>query len=171
MKIYTKLGDYGQSELLGGMRLHKDADRFRALGELDEVSAWLGMLKCKVSGDEKAFIEQIQKDLIVLMSHCAALGGKEMDKYPFPAGLELEIEKRIDAIAGSWSGETCFDLPGVNEVSACAHIARTVVRRAERALCTIGWEYPLSVDALAYINRLSDYLFVLSVREAGGEGK
>jgi cob(I)alamin adenosyltransferase len=162
MKIYTKQGDTGWSDLLGGGTAHKACDRFKALGDFDELNAWLGMIKCRVSKQESEFITQIQKDLIVLMSHVAALGGKDAAKYTFPKGLELELEKRIDELSKDRQ-ESEFTLPGANEASAAVDVARTVCRRAERMLCTLGWEYPLSAETLKYINRLSDYLYVLSV--------
>lgn len=161
MKIYTRRGDAGESDLLGGVRALKSDERFCALGDLDELSASLGLLKCLVCPEDQVFIDQIQKDIMTMMAHVAALGSKVLLEHPFPSGLECHFERRIDALCDAMP--SAFMLPGVNESSARANLSRTVARRAERSLVTLGWEYPLSVDAVKYTNRLSDYLYALSV--------
>jgi len=165
MKVYTRKGDNGEADLMGGIRAHKGDDRFHTLGDLDELNAWMGLAKCVTSEDERAFIEQIQGDLGTMMAHIAALGSKALEQHPFPAGLDTELEKRIDALSKD-EEIFSFTLPGVNESSACVNAARTIARRAERSVCTLAWEYPITHDVLKYMNRLSDYLFVLGVNEA-----
>jgi len=168
MKIYTKNGDLGRSDLIGGFTTHKADHRFQTMGDLDELNAWLGMVKLGVDKDEAAFITQIQGDIVTMMAHVAALGGKQAGKHTFSGGLEAEMEKRIDKLSEHFTGNS-FDFPGANETSAKAHVARTVCRRAERTLVVTGWDYPISHESLVYINRLSDYLYALAVSEVNKE--
>jgi cob(I)alamin adenosyltransferase len=153
-------GDDGYTEIIGGSRLPKDHPILECLGAFDELNAFLGDAKAALTGkgDSAGIINAIQNDLIRLMGIIAGT--------PLPA--EGIGEDRLDGIIRKLEAEmppfTSFSVPGANPVSAKLHIARTVCRRAERRLVTLGGE--TAAAACPYMNRLSDLLFLLAQKES-----
>jgi len=146
--------------LLNGHRVSKNDPLIHLSGTADELNSHLGLVKVLLDGDDtRKFIEEIQKNLMKLMSHVSDI---ENDKYAFtekePAGLEKETE-RLTALIPSL---TQFVLPGRDVVDAQIHIARAVARRAERLFAAVDENRPLCPNAGVYLNKLSGYLFVLS---------
>ena len=170
MKLYTKRGDAGESDLLGGQSANKSDIRFKALGEIDETSAHLGLLRCGhgLSEAESEFIQSVQSDLVALMAHIAALGSSDLRRFSFPSGLEAALEQRIDKLTGTYGSSPCFTT-ALNKSAAQADVARTVCRRAERTLVLLAaeseYEHDIDQGCLKYINRLSDYLYAVMVSE------
>lgn len=164
MNIYTKRGDDGFSDLLGGARAPKYDLRFCSLGDLDELNSVLGLVKCFVKNkDEKDVLEKAQEQIFALSAHIAALGsGMENERYMYLGGFETELEKRIDFLQSLSPEGFKFVLPGENEASAHADVARTVARRAERGIAALSREHQVSPAVSVFINRLSDYLYVLA---------
>jgi len=146
--------------LLNGQIVSKNDPLIHLTGTVDELNSHLGLVKALPVGDDaRKFIEEIQKNLMKLMSHVSDV---KNDKYAFtekePAGLEKET-KRLAALLPEFSQ---FVLPGRDAVEAQIHIARTVARRAERLFAAVNEKQPLCPNAGVYLNKLSGYLFVLS---------
>ena len=160
MGIYTKKGDEGFTSTLSGERISKNDARIHFEGTLDELNSHLGLVKAKIQdeGDRK-FLETIQSKLMKLMAHGSDESNK---KYFFTEDETAELEREIDKIQEFLPKQFKLVLPGKNETEAQIHIARTVARRAERRLVALNAETPLDPHAASYLNRLSDYLFVLS---------
>ncbi|GHT19267.1 ATP--cob(I)alamin adenosyltransferase [Planctomycetales bacterium] len=159
MRIYTRSGDKGQTSLYGGMPVAKDQFRIEVCGNIDELSATLGMVRAEgLTPKHENILLRIQNELIAFGSEIASPNVK--------SGMTQEhiqqIENEIDELEQSLPPLTQFVLPGKNKVSATLHFARTVCRRAERSLVTLARHTPnLSPILLAYLNRLSDLLFVM----------
>jgi cob(I)alamin adenosyltransferase len=164
MKIYTKKGDDGNSSLVAGQRVAKDDQRLEAYGTVDELNAWIGLLSEQIGGmakNESGFLQKIQHDLFVIGSLLAC--EKVVEGVPTLAECKtLAIEEQIDNIQLQLQPLTQFILPSGAALISQTHIARTVCRRAER--CVVGCKgFVLQkLDIIKYLNRLSDYLFVLS---------
>ncbi len=174
MKIYTKTGDKGQTSLIGGKRIGKDEARLEAYGTLDELNSCVGCLMSELpDGHEKAFLAQVQNVLFELGS-TVALDPDDADagKYgiKFPASHVAAIETEIDRITEQLPPLSSFVLPGGTRQAAMSHLCRTVCRRAERAIYRIKSPRNVPDEALSYVNRLSDYFFVLarSFNKIGG---
>jgi cob(I)alamin adenosyltransferase len=163
MRIYTRTGDDGSTGLFGGARIGKDDLRIEAYGTLDELNAWLG----KVATHEAAAplrpqLQAIQSEIFTLGSHLATTDPQWKSKLPSlaahgPEGLESwmdELDSRLPEL-------TSFVLPGGHPAAADAHVARTVCRRAERRCVELHRIEPMDSLGLAYLNRLSDALFIL----------
>lgn len=163
-KIYTKTGDKGQTSLIGGTRLPKHHIRIEAYGTVDELNSYLGLLRDLISENAThALLLEIQDRLFTIGSHLAA--DPEKNKMPLPSVFENDVErleKAMDAIDEVVPELKSFVLPGGHTSVSHCHIARCVCRRAERAVLRLSENE--SVDALhiKYLNRLSDYLFMLS---------
>ena len=170
-KIYTRTGDDGSTGLVDGSRIAKHAARMDAIGAVDEANSALGHAAVSLQGGVHApDVERIQNDLFDLGADIATplgeFGGTDFE----PSEMVLRIvasqvdwlETAIDALNADLQPLTSFILPGGSEAAARTHIARASVRRAERALTAMAAEEPTNPQALAYINRLSDYLFVLA---------
>lgn len=163
-KIYTKTGDKGQTSLIGGTRLPKHHIRIEAYGTVDELNSHMGLLR-DVTEDKNTFdlLIHIQDRLFTIGSHLAA--DPEKNKMQLPALFEDDIvalEKAIDAIDAVVPEMKSFVLPGGHiHVSYC-HIARCVCRRAERAVLRLAENEKVDEIYSKYLNRLSDYLFMLS---------
>lgn len=177
-KIYTRTGDDGTTGLVDGSRLPKHAPRMEAIGAVDEANATLGMAACCDLGEHAAAVQHIQNDLFDLGADLATplgeIGGadftpSEMVLRIVPSQVEW-LEAQIDALTERLEPLTSFILPGGCEAAARLHFARTAARRAERSMTTLAGSDPVNPAALAYINRLSDYLFVLA-REANDAGR
>lgn len=158
MPIYTKKGDGGETCLATGKRVSKNSKVIRALGELDELISSLGVLKAfaKKSADKKLLIT-LQKNLFQI---CAILAGAKSTPLT-NSGIEF-LEKEIDRRESKLPPIKNFILPGNDKFTAFAHMARAVCRRAERSLAALNEKQKISPEILAYINRLSDLLFMMA---------
>ena len=165
-KIYTRTGDAGSTSLVGGIRVSKDSARLEAYGTVDELSSHLGLLDALVSDtDIKEHLERIQNTLFNVCTYLAT-DTAQTPIYPsakLPEGSIEFLEQQIDAINESLPALDSFVLPGGCQAAAECHVCRTVCRRAERRIVSIGkLGDEQGADVLKYVNRLSDYLFVLS---------
>ncbi len=163
MKIYTKKGDEGTTQLLGGRLVKKNHSKLECYGSIDELNAFIGNIYDDEINDlDKKTLIKIQNQLFNLGSCIAFDGRKENIKLPQIKEKDIEmLEKSIDKMDASLPILKNFILPsGMSTVSKC-HIARTVCRRAERNLVSLANEENIDPLHLKYLNRLSDYLFVL----------
>jgi cob(I)alamin adenosyltransferase len=172
-KIYTRTGDDGSTGLVDGSRSAKDAPRMAAIGDVDELNATLGVVALHLSGEALARIRMIQNDLFDLGADLATPGE---DFTPDEMTLRIvvnqitRLEDELDAMNANLAPLSSFILPGGTAAGAALHIARTTCRRAERSAVTAAKDVSLNPLALAYLNRLSDYLFVMGrvVNDNGG---
>jgi cob(I)alamin adenosyltransferase len=168
VKIYTKKGDDGNTGLLGGQRVPKDHLRVAAYGEVDELNALVGLVRTGATGPLDALLGQVQRDLLALGAQLAdptARLASRKAKAAISAAHTRRLERAIDKAEKSLLPLTAFILPGGAPLAAQLHLARTVCRRAERAMVTLDRDTPLDPNLVVYVNRLSDLLFVLA-REA-----
>ena len=174
-RIYTRTGDQGETALSDGQRVPKHSLRVEAYGTVDELNATLGLARLHASGDLAAQIAVIQNDLFDLG---ADLSRPQMERdadAPYPVLRIIEsqaqrLETEIDAMNAGLSPLRSFILPGGGEDAARLHFARSITRRAERSAVAAAAVRAINPAALAYINRLSDYLFVLA-RVVNDNGK
>ncbi len=174
-KIYTRTGDDGTSGLVDGSRRVKHDARFEAIGAVDEANSTIGFANIAITqSDHAAALQRVQNDLFDLG---ADLATPSDDFTPSPMVLRMVpaqaewLEAQIDAVNAGLSPLTSFILPGGSEAAARVHMARASVRRAERAAAALNNAESVNPAALAYINRLSDYLFVLArALNDGGAG-
>lgn len=166
-KIYTRTGDEGETGLVGNKRISKDALRVEAYGDVDELNAWLGL--CRTLADKSGFqdislqLTQVQNELFDLGSILATASGESWPGMPnFETGQISRLEGWIDQITAGLEELKSFVLPGGTELNSALHIARTVCRRAERRVVALARNEPAAPGVVAYINRLSDYLFALA---------
>jgi cob(I)alamin adenosyltransferase len=166
VKIYTRTGDTGQTALLGGRRVRKDDLRVAAYGDVDELNAVLGVVLSEDPGHaDAALMRSLQRDLFALGARLAdptAAVADAQAKSALGAGDVERLERAIDERQAQLPPLTAFILPGGGRAGALLHLARTVCRRAERAMVTLDQQQPLQPELLAYVNRLSDLLFVLA---------
>lgn len=167
MKIYTKTGDRGTTLLIGGRRVSKSHPRIEAYGTVDELMAQIAYLRDHLSPEEESLtgfrqdLLHILDDLMRIASHLAA---EENATKQLPAFGEPQVEfleKRIDAIQASLTPITHFTLPGGHPAVSLANVARTVCRRCERRIVEMSETCKVNPSVSEYINRLSDYLYVL----------
>ncbi|HQV41210.1 MAG: cob(I)yrinic acid a,c-diamide adenosyltransferase [Moraxellaceae bacterium] len=168
-KIYTRTGDDGSTGLGDGSRVAKNHLRVEAYGTVDELNAQIGLLRAELSADHEAqaFLETVQHDLFDLGGELC-IPGYTLLKPECVA----ETETAIDQINANLPPLKDFILPGGSKAAAVAHVARTVCRRAERRVYTLSQQEEVNEDGLKYLNRISDYLFVLArvlARENGGK--
>jgi len=172
-KIYTRTGDDGTTGLVDGSRCPKHSARINAMGLVDEANSAIGLAAVLMSGAPGADITRIQNDMFDLGADLATPGEdfapSEMVLRMVPSQAEW-LEARIDALNEKLQPLTSFILPGGTELAARLHVARATTRAAERAMVMLAAELPVNPAALAYINRLSDYLFVLA-RVVNDNGK
>ncbi len=174
MKIYTKTGDEGETGLFGGQRVYKSNDRIEAYGTLDELNAFIGLLidhQSSAKGKEVLFA--IQNRLFSLGAYLATppKEGKEVALDIREEDVEL-LEKEMDRMDATLEPLRNFILPGGHPQVSYAHLCRTICRRAERQCVRLHLETPINVMTIHYLNRLSDYFFVLArhlSRELGVE--
>ena len=170
-KIYTRTGDGGSAGLVDGSRVSKASLRMIAIGDIDEANASVGVAIAALDDDAfAASLKRIQNELFDLGADVATPG--EIDGALRIIASQVErLEREIDAMNESLAPLTSFILPGGSAAVAALHLARTVVRRAERSAVALNEAEPLNRDALAYLNRLSDHLFVtaraVAARSAG----
>lgn len=171
MKIYTRTGDRGETGLFGGGRVAKDHHRVEAYGAVDELNAVIGLVVTGLRGDDEVELagrlERVQADLFTLGAHLATPsaedGGRAAAHVPeLPVGRVAEMESWIDEAEVELEPLRTFILPGGGESAARLHLARTVCRRAERRVITLGREVSLDEAVVVYLNRLSDLLFTLA---------
>ena len=176
MKIYTKTGDDGTTGLLGGTRVPKDHLRVAAYGDVDELNALLGVVKGEADGSLARLLAHIQRDLFALGAQLAdptARLARRKAKATVGAAQTRRLERAIDKAEADLPALAFFILPGGTSLGAHLHLARTVCRRAERAVITLHRDTPLDRHLLEYVNRLSDLLFVLAraANQAAGRGE
>jgi cob(I)alamin adenosyltransferase len=168
MKVYTRGGDAGSTSLFGGARVHKDVPRIEAYGAVDELNAVLGQVTAELCDpDLLQQLAVIQSSLFDLGSELATPGREALaakgQKLPEVGDAEIdELEKWIDALDTELAPLRNFILPGGDRAAATLHVARTVCRRAERRVVSMAQGEPVSPNALRYLNRLSDLLFVMA---------
>lgn len=162
MKIYTKTGDKGYTGLIGGGRTKKNDSRVEIYGTLDELSSFIGLLKTEECCPKEVFntLEHIQQTLIRLNCIFALSDNKNSHNFAINTNEITLIEQIIDSYTEKLPPITEFLIPGVNRLNALANICRTVCRRAERRIYDIELCEDQKLAAI-YINRLSDYFFIL----------
>ena len=179
-RIYTKAGDKGQTSLVGGKKIAKDSPRIEAYGTVDELNAVIGLLR-KANRDEAgpeeararidAILGRVQNELFNLGSLLATLPEDVGEKQPRIEARHVEaLERDIDALNEQLPPLRSFTLPGGGWVSSWLHLGRTVCRRAERVVVHLAGLEPVDAEAVRYLNRLSDALYVIgrwNVRQRG----
>ena len=173
MRVYTRTGDDGTTGLIGGTRVKKYDLRLEAYGTVDELNSWIGLIRSQeINSEDIPDLIEIQKNLFVI----GALLATDVTKTDNSARLSnfdkniLLLEKRMDQILDSLPPLSNFLLPGGSNAVSYCHIARTVCRRAERRTYQLSAEIEVHGDILKYLNRLSDYLYVLSRKVAQDNG-
>ncbi|OHX67399.1 cob(I)yrinic acid a,c-diamide adenosyltransferase [Flammeovirga pacifica] len=165
MKVYTKTGDKGETSLFGGKRVQKDHIRIEAYGTIDELNSYVGLVRDQsVNNKRMDILKEIQDRLFTIGAEMAADPDKPSLKKPDVNEEDIELlEKSIDQMDSKLSPLKYFILPGGHTAVSYAHLARTVCRRAERlAISLVNEEGSIDPIVVRYLNRLSDYLFVLS---------
>lgn len=162
--VYTRTGDLGTTSLVGGSRTTKNSPRLEAYGTIDELNSWLGLIACSthLSSDDKALIASIQNRLFDIGSMLATEPESKWQPMPLPSESITAIEQAIDRLDAQLPAHNRFILPGGCEDSARTHIARCVARRAERRIVALAESVAVDPAIVKYVNRLSDYLFVLA---------
>ena len=165
MKVYTKTGDKGKTSLFGGKRVGKNDTQINAYGTVDELNSWMGLLRdSTTSAKENLVIIEIQETLFTIGSYLATDPQKK-EKMKLPSlnvGMINMLEHEMDEMDAGLPEMKSFVLPGGHVAVSYCHIARTVCRRAERFIVEMNSDDPDIDFAVKYVNRLSDYLFVLS---------
>lgn len=164
-KVYTRTGDNGTTSLVGGIRIRKSDARLEAYGTVDELSANLGLLAAMLpEGEERSLIIRTQNNLFNVGTHLAT-DQSQTPLYPsahLPEGETELLEQAIDQMNARLPEAQGFILPGGCQAAAQAHVCRTVCRRAERRIAALAETATISDEIQQYINRLSDFLFVLA---------
>jgi len=186
-QIYTRTGDAGETSLRGGVRVAKDDPRIESNGQIDHLNALLGVVRAAISAvsarppglplvsdfpddsgvvsgypaDTVPLLRRIQSELMTIMSHIATPDGTVNPRQLDVDTLTTEMERAIDAFTAGRS--VGFVVPGDTLVAAHIHVARTQCRTVERRLWTLNREHPLPAGVLTFFNRLSDYLFALTL--------
>jgi len=165
VKIYTKYGDTGETGLIDGSRVPKDDLRVAAYGEVDELNAVLGLARVQAAAEEADLLFHLQKDLFALgaqLADPAARVGERKPKAAVTSEQVASLERAIDAREALMPPLRAFLLPGGTPLGALFHLARTVCRRAERTVVSLARRETVDPLVVAYLNRLSDLLFVLA---------
>ncbi|MCL2809172.1 MAG: cob(I)yrinic acid a,c-diamide adenosyltransferase [Treponema sp.] len=172
MSVYTGKGDKGQTEHLNKQSVSKNDISLYCIGAIDELNSHIGLVKAMLSNVDSwqvswlsacNFIEKIQKNLIKVMAH---ISDSKNDKYFLEEKEILFLEKEIDRLTANLPKLADFIIPGKNIIEAQIQIARTITRRAERLFFAVNEKSALCPQIGIYLNRLSDYLFVLSQQES-----
>lgn len=179
MKLYTKTGDNGMTSLCGGERVSKDDIRVEAYGTVDELNAHIGLLKSYLQSSHRSninsgecnhqdlsssiisFLEEVQRELFVV-GGALAKESSITSKLPSVSALVVQLEHQIDGLTAAIPAQHNFIYPGGNLMSAQCHVCRTVCRRAERRIITLSKVAQIPEEIFPFINRLSDYFFILS---------
>lgn len=173
MKIYTKTGDQGTTSLIGGRRVSKNSVRLEAYGTVDELNSYIGMIRSlSVDGEITGELTEIQMRLFDVGGNLATDADAAGPKMALGVAEEdiVMLEKGIDRMDAEIPPLKCFILPGGNEIVSFCHIARTICRRAERRILDLNEQLEVDALVLKFVNRLSDYLFVLSRKLAHDAG-
>ena len=180
MRIYTRRGDDGSTGLFGGPRVQKDDLRVSAYGDVDELNSALGLARCELQADPRlrdldAFSARLQSELFDLG---AELATPDIEGAPRPVPQTkmddvARLEREIDRLEAELPELRSFILPGGTRSASALHLCRTCCRRAERLLVALSRQATVSKEALAYLNRLSDLLFVMAraANHRGGGGE
>lgn len=163
LKIYTKTGDKGQTSLLGGTRLPKNHVRIEAYGTVDELSSWIGLLRDSIADEPVCeSLIYVQDRLYTINSSLASDPKKSKFKIPHISEPDITmLEKEIDAMDAELPAMKSFVIPGGHVTISHCHIARCVCRRAERRVVHLAENEQVDEIIIRYLNRLSDYLFML----------
>ncbi|MDF2449580.1 MAG: cob(I)yrinic acid a c-diamide adenosyltransferase [Bacteroidota bacterium] len=163
-KIYTKTGDKGQTSLIGGTRIPKFDIRIEAYGTVDELNSNIGLVRDQdIDDHSKSILIEVQDRLFTIGSLLAADPEKNKMQLPEISESDVELlEKEIDKMNESLTEMKHFVLPGGHTTISFCHVARCVCRRAERCVLRLNEQHPVAELIYKYLNRLSDYLFVLS---------
>lgn len=174
MKVYTRRGDRGQTDLFGGGRVSKSALRVEAYGEVDELNACVGVVAAQTShSDLRALLQRVQHALFDIGACLATPDAARREKNQMKPATEEEVEQleaSIDAFEEELSPLRNFVLPGGTPAAAALHVGRTVCRRAERRCVALAQEEEIDELNLRYLNRLSDLLFVMARLENARAG-
>lgn len=164
MKIYTRRGDAGETSLIGGVRVPKDALRIEAYGTVDELNSFIGLLRdYPIKQEYIDLLIEVQDRLFTMGSLLAESPTGSKMQLPHIQQSDIDfLEQEMDKMEVGLPEMKSFVLPGGHLAVSTAHVCRTVCRRAERLVTTLNREQPLDVKIPKYLNRLSDYLFVLS---------
>lgn len=164
MKIYTKTGDQGETSLIGGTRVPKFHLRIECYGTVDELNSYVGLIQCQeIDTHAKQILKEIQDRLFTIGSSLAADPEKSRMKIPDLLLTDITLlEEEMDQMNAVLPALKNFILPGGNTVVSYCHIARCICRRAERLIVQLAAESFVDTQVTIYLNRLSDYLFVLS---------
>lgn len=169
MKIYTKTGDKGETALIGGRRVSKADLRIDAYGTVDELNSWIGLVRDQpVNTGRKELLKEIQDRLFTVGAELAT-DPQKAPKRTMPVIIPADVlllEEAMDTMDTELPELRAFVLPGGHEAVSFCHLARTVCRRAERLVISLNEQAPVDELVLQYLNRLSDYLFVLSRKMA-----
>jgi cob(I)alamin adenosyltransferase len=164
-RVYTKTGDKGETSIIGGFRVKKSCERLEAYGTVDELSSHLGLLISMLpDGDNKTLLIRIQNNLFNVCSNLAT----DLSRTPLYDSAKLAdgeielLEQEVDRLMKLLPERQGFILPGGTQAAAQAHVCRTVCRRAERRIVALSEVADISPEIQQYVNRLSDYLFVLA---------
>lgn len=171
--VYTKTGDKGTTALVGGTRVAKSHVRLDAYGTIDELNSFLGSLICQITDEhDLKVLAFIQHKLFTVGSYLAT----ETEAIsPKAASIIVEenislLENEMDRMDSELPSLRQFILPGGNEAASRAHICRSVARRAERCMYRVKNEYPVEDNIMKFVNRLSDYFFLLARKECNKDG-
>ncbi len=163
MKIYTKTGDKGLTSLVDGRRVEKYNIRIKAYGTVDELNSYMGLIRAQeISEEIKKDIAKIQNNLFVIGSILATENPEKIGLKKITKEQIKELEQAIDRNAENLPSLKKFIIPGGNTVISFCHIARCVCRRAERISLELNVREEIDEKLLIYLNRLSDYLFILA---------
>lgn len=173
-QVYTKTGDTGTTSLVGGTRIPKSHVRLEAYGTIDELNSYIGLLDCTITDKhDKEFLSFIQHKLFTIGAYLAS-EPETISQYKMATIEEKDVEKlekEMDEMDSKLPKINKFILPGGNEASARANLCRTVCRRAERRIYDVKEEYDIDENTLAFVNRLSDYFFLLGRKENVENGR
>lgn len=172
--IYTKTGDKGTTSLVGGTRVSKTHIRLESYGTIDELNSFVGFLRCALDGENDDILSYIQHRLFTIGSYLATETESIAPKAAsiiFDSDIKM-LEDRMDELDSQLPKINKFILPGGCEAAARANLCRTVCRRAERCVYVVKESFPIDDNILIYVNRLSDFFFILARHEnkkAGSE--
>ena len=173
-KVYTKTGDKGTTSLVGGVRINKSDVRLEAYGTVDELNSNIGLLSVYVKDETiDDVLTRIQSDLFIVGTHLAT----DQSQTPLYSSAILPkdevgfLENEIDKILSVLPEQLGFVLPGGSVAASHAHVCRTVCRRAERCVLRLAQEATVGEEILQFLNRLSDYFFVLAKKMNNIDGK
>lgn len=168
--IYTKIGDKGTTMLASGKKVPKDSPRIEAYGTVDELNAFLGLLRDKLQSTDSAIFGDLLACLLKIQNEMHDLGGElstpaenlDLSKQQVVKTAEIErLENEIDSYNENLAALSNFILPGGHELISLAHVCRTICRRTERCVVHLAGQEPIRDEARIYLNRLSDWLFVI----------